>query len=131
MAETTFFEKDTGFPDDTDDSGDNDFSNAIPWREVHMGTWLCITNTIVINTSKYGKKSMIVRLQKRDGSHIKAWTTSLIAKNVTAMEEKMKSEQHCGKKLFIMSVGKKTCRDGITNYYDFRIKLIGSKNRVE
>ena len=131
MTETTFFENDTGFPDDMDDSGDNDFSNAIPWREVRMGTWLCIADTIMINTSKYGKKSMIARLQERDGSFIKAWMTSLIAENVTAIEEKMKSEQHHGKKLFIMSVGKKTCRDGIMNYYDFRIKLIGSKNEVE
>ena len=122
MTETTFFENDTGFPDDMDDSGDNDFSNAIPWREVRMGTWLCIADTIMINTSKYGKKSMIARLQERDGSYIKAWMTSLIAKNVDEMAQKMTMEY--GKKLFIMSVGEKTCRDGITSYYDFRMKLM-------
>ena len=120
MADTTFFEKRTGFPDDTD-AGDNDFSNAIPWREVQKGTWLYISNTVVINTINYGR-AMIARLQKRDGSYIKAWMTSLIAKNVDEMEQKMKMEY--GKKLFIMSVGEKTCRDGITSYYDFRMKLM-------
>ena len=111
----------TDFPDDKDDSGDNDFSNAIPWREVQEGTWLRIMNTGIINTKKYGK-STTIQLQRRDGSYIKAWATSLIAKNVAVMEEKMKIGH--GNRLYIKSVGKKTCKDGVTIFYDFRIKLM-------
>ena len=123
MSETA----ESSFPDDTDDSGDNDFSEAIHWRDVPKGTWFYISKTLIINANKLffnTEDAMIARLQKRNGTYIKAWLTAPITKYIGNLQLNIRSNN---KKLFIKSMGKKMsnkrCEDK-TFYYDYRIKLL-------
>ena len=58
----------SSFPSDGED-GDDDTSNAIPWRAVDITTWLKVIETRSINT-KNGK-AMIITFQKRDRSIVR------------------------------------------------------------
>ena len=127
MTENVLFLKESSFPDDTDNSGDNDFSDAIHWRDVPKGTWFYISKTLIINANKIffnTEDAMIARLQKRNGTYIKAWLTAPITKYIGNLQLKVGSNE---KKLFIKSLGKKKCNkwhDDETFYYDYRIKLL-------
>ena len=106
------------FPDD-DDAGEeeNAFTNAIPWREVDLNTWLRVIETFVVKT--INGPATIIQLQKRDGTLVKAWTTKVIATAISAKEKIMKN-----KKLFIKSIGKTKCKNSNNSYFDFRFKLV-------
>ena len=108
------------FPDDTDagEKVGNPCTNSIPWREVELNTWLRVIESFIVQT--INGPATIIKLQKRDGSYVKAWTTKVIA---TALSS-IKQEEKKNRNLFIKSIGKTKCKNSANSYSDFRFKLV-------
>ena len=100
------------FPSDADFNVTDE--DVIAWRDVVRDTPLKIADVRNVNT-KNGE-AMIVRLIKRDGATINAWTTKLIKDDIT----KRLSDSN-KKQLYITSRGLKASQKTNNSYYDFKI----------
>ena len=103
---------DAAFPND-DAKGEE---VAMPWRDVEQKTWMKIVDMGILDT--VNGKSMIIELQKRDGTIIKAWTTKIIEKNIT-----LKNSSKSNKNIYIMSLGEKTSKKSKRMYNNFNIRV--------
>ena len=100
------------FPSDADFNVTDE--NVIAWRDVVCDTPLKIADVRNVNT-KNGE-AMIVKLIKRDGATINAWTTKLIKDDIT---KRLSDDDK--KQLYITSRGLKSSQKTNNNYYDFKI----------
>ena len=87
---------------------------VIAWRDVVLNTPLKIADVRKVYT-KNGE-AMIVKLMKRDGTTINAWTTKLIKDDIT---KRLSDDDK--KQLYITSRGLKSSQKTNNNYYDFKI----------
>ena len=100
------------FPSDADFNVTDE--EVIAWRDVVRDTPLKIAEVRNVNT-KNGE-AMIVKLMKRDGTTINAWTTKLIKDDIT---KRLSDDDK--KQLYITSRGLKSSQKTNNNYYDFKI----------
>ena len=63
--------------------------NVIPWRDVEYNTPFKVLEMNKVTTAN--GKSMIVKLQKRYNTTIKAWTTNIITENILRKVKKRKT----------------------------------------
>ena len=100
------------FPSDADFNVTDE--DVIAWRDVVCNTPLKIADVRNVNT-KNGE-AMIVKLIKRDGATINAWTTKLIKDDIT---KRLSDDDK--KQLYITSRGLKASQKTNNSYYDFKI----------
>ena len=103
------------FMDDVVDFLSNaEFMGAIPWRDVECNIPLNVLQLDEITT--VNGKDMIVKLQKRDNTIVKAWSTKIIKENLLRVKE-------CNEKknMYILSRGKTIAKKSKNFYYDFKI----------
>ena len=112
---------DQAFPADEEAAAE---SEVIPWREVAQNTWLRIMHQQDVNM-EYGAVK-ILHLLHRDGTACKAWSTTIISKEIDDLqrkrEEQKKVENLPPAYLYIKSLGKRASKSNpARSYFDFKL----------
>ena len=85
---------------------------AIPWRDVECNIPFKVLQLDEVTTVK--GRELIVKLQKRDNTIVKAWTTKIIKENLLRVKA-------CNEHVYIRSRGKTIAEKSKNIYYDFAI----------
>ena len=88
--------------------------NPIPWRDVECNIPFKVLEMNEIST--INGNALIVKMQKRDNTVIKAWTTNIIKENLLKKQKFNRT-----KNIYIMSRGKKIAQKSKNSYYNFKI----------
>ena len=92
-----------------------DEEKAIPWRDVECNVPFKVLQMDEVTT--VNGKAMIVKLQKRDNTIVKAWTTKIIKENLLKTQACKENK----KNMYILSRGKTIAKKSQNCYYDFKI----------
>ena len=122
MAEAINFPNHEEFMEEGGDNNDfptltefeKEEERPIPWRDVECNIPFKVLEMNEIST--VSGNALIVKMQKRDNTIIKAWTTNIIKENLL-------KKQTCNraKNIYIMSCGKKVAQKSKNSNYDFKI----------
>ena len=102
------------FPADDDDRGEEE--QVIPWRDVPLKIWLKVRSMNIVHTS-HGP-SMVVLLERRDGTLHRAWTTKIIEENLI-----LRNASRGDKDVFIKSLGLRVAKRSHREYFHFVLRV--------